>query len=58
MCDRLGGAASPYAFSEIDEKGNDLLDFIFTDGDVTYRAIKVPTSAFDISVLRTSAGTN
>jgi hypothetical protein len=53
-----GGEASPYAFSEIDEKGNKLLDFSFTDGDVTYRAIKVATSAFDLDVLRATAGTN
>ncbi len=45
------------AFSEVTEGGDDLLDFDFADGNLTYRAIKVPTSAFDIGLLRSTAGT-
>ncbi|HEY3816147.1 MAG TPA: aryl-sulfate sulfotransferase [Polyangiaceae bacterium] len=52
----LGGAAGR-AFTEVDVNGNDLLDFGFTDGNSTYRAIKVPTSVFDLSLLRSTAGT-
>jgi hypothetical protein len=44
------------AFTEVDATGNDLLDFVFTDGTRSYRAIKVPTSAFDIALLRSTAG--
>jgi hypothetical protein len=51
----LGGAPD-LAFSEVDVNGNDLLDFHFTDGNVTYRAIKVPLTAFDLNVLRSTAG--
>jgi hypothetical protein len=43
-------------FSEVDENGNDLLDFSFPNGEVSYRAVKVPTTAFDINVLRATAG--
>ena len=46
------------AFTEVDVNGNDLLDFSFPDGNTTYRAVKVPTSAFDINILRASAGTS
>ncbi len=53
-----GIGAPDLVFTEIDGKGNDLLDFSFTDGDVSYRAIKIPTSAFDIGLLRTTAGAN
>ncbi len=51
----LGNAAG-IAFSEVDVNKNDLLDFKFTDGNSTYRAIKVPLSAFDIDTLRNTAG--
>jgi hypothetical protein len=44
------------AFTELDLNGNDLLDFSFPDGTQSYRAIKVPTSAFDINLLRATAG--
>jgi hypothetical protein len=52
------GTAGPGdpAFTEVDEDGHDLLDFRFPDGDQTYRAIKVPLTAFDLSVLRNTAG--
>jgi hypothetical protein len=53
----LGGAPS-LAFTEVDVNGNDLLDFSFPDGNVTYRAIKVPLSTFDLSVMRSTAGTH
>jgi hypothetical protein len=43
-------------FTEVDLKGHDLLDFYFTNGDSSYRVIKVPLSAFDRSVLRRTAG--
>jgi hypothetical protein len=49
-------AAPPIAFTEVDEQENDLLDFYFAGADVSYRAIKVPLSAFDLSVLRNTAG--
>jgi hypothetical protein len=52
----LGGTPG-LAFTEVDVSGNDLLDFHFTDNNSTYRAIKVPLSAFDLGVLRsTTAG--
>ncbi len=44
------------AFSEVTLAGQSLLDFTFP-GDWSYRAIKVPTTAFDIAVLRATAGT-
>lgn len=49
----LVGAPGP-AFSEVDVNGNKLLDFAFLDGNTTYRAIKVPLSAFDRADLRAS----
>ena len=36
--------------------GNDLVDFGFADSEPSYRAIKVPPSAFDRNVLRRTAG--
>ncbi|MGH7437403.1 MAG: arylsulfotransferase family protein [Polyangiaceae bacterium] len=43
-------------FAEVDSKGDDLLDFAFSDGNTTYRAIKVPDRAFDLNELRSTAG--
>jgi hypothetical protein len=45
-------------FSEVDAEGRDMLDFYFSDSVVggSYRAIKVPTTTFDLSVLRDTAG--
>jgi hypothetical protein len=43
-------------FTEVDANGNDLLDFGFSDGNTTYRAIKVPPGAFDLGLLRSTAG--
>ncbi len=51
------GAKTLSVFSEVDESGNDLLDFSFPNGEVSYRAVKVPTTAFDINLLRATAGT-
>jgi Arylsulfotransferase (ASST) len=51
-----GSAVPGLAFTEVDENAHDLLDFYFTDKRWTYRAIKVPTSAFDIDVLRSAIG--
>jgi arylsulfotransferase ASST len=48
--------SSHLVFTEVDVQGNDLKDFYFTDGDVSYRVIKVPLSAFDLGVLRSTAG--
>ncbi|MGO9835304.1 MAG: arylsulfotransferase family protein [Polyangiaceae bacterium] len=53
----LGGAPN-LAFTEVDVNGNDRLDFSFPDGNTTYRAIKVPLSTFDLSVMRNTAGTH
>jgi Arylsulfotransferase (ASST) len=43
-------------FSEVDVGGHDLLDFYFSDAGYSYRAIKVPESTFDLTVLRSTAG--
>jgi hypothetical protein len=43
-------------FTEVDLEGHDLLDFYFSDHDVSYRVIKAPLTAFDLSVLRRTAG--
>jgi hypothetical protein len=50
-------AVNGLVFTELDSKGTDILDFYFPDGHVSYRAIKIPTSAFDLGVLRRTAGT-
>jgi hypothetical protein len=42
-------------FTEVDEKGHDLLDFAIREV-LTYRAIKVPLAQFDLEVLRKTAG--
>ena len=51
----LRSAPGP-SFSEVDDGGNDLLDFAFLSADVTYRAIKIPATAFDLGLLRRRAG--
>ena len=43
-------------FTEVDAAGDDLLDFAFADSNTTYRAIKVPLGAYDLGVLRSTAG--
>ncbi len=49
------GTNAGFVFSEVDADGNDLVDFYFTDGSYSYRAVKVPRSAFDIGVMRRTA---
>ena len=46
------GTMPGYVFTEVDAVGHDLVDFFFTDGSVSYRAIKVPLSQLDIGLLR------
>jgi hypothetical protein len=48
--------ATNWVMTEVDDKGNDLLDFQFPNGDMSYRAIKVPLSTFDINILRNTTG--
>jgi hypothetical protein len=43
-------------FTEVDVSGHDLLDFYFTSGESSSRAIKVPLTALDLSVMRATAG--
>jgi hypothetical protein len=43
-------------FTEVDADGNALLDMTFADENSSYRAIKVPTSTFDLDALRRMAG--
>jgi arylsulfotransferase ASST len=43
-------------FSEVDSKGNDMLDLNFKGDNISYRAIKVPLTAFDLDTLRATAG--
>lgn len=42
------------AFTEVDSSGNDLLDFNFTDGDESYRALKVPLTQLDLGLMHSS----
>ena len=51
-------ANSSLGFTEVDVNGNDLLDLEFPAYNTTYRAIKIPTTAFDINLLRATAGTD
>jgi hypothetical protein len=50
------GPTPDLVFTEVDLQGDDLLDFYFTDDNSSYRAIKVPLTAFDVGVLRRTAG--
>ncbi len=50
------GLIQSVAMTELDPAGNDVLDLSFSDGNTSYRAIKVPLSAFDLNVLRSTAG--
>lgn len=50
------GPVPGLVFTEVDGRGRDLLDFHFTDDNASYRSIKVPLTAFDIGVLRETAG--
>lgn len=44
------------AITEVDATGTKLFEVAFDKGDRPYRAVKVPTSAFDLDVLRRTAG--
>jgi hypothetical protein len=44
------------AFTEVDVDGEPLLELHFTGHEWSYRAVKVPLSAFDVGVLRRTAG--
>jgi hypothetical protein len=50
------GISENTTFTEVNIEGDDLLDFTFGGGNPSYRAIKLPLSAFDLSVLRRTAG--
>jgi hypothetical protein len=50
------GPTPDLVFTEVDVQGDDLLDFYFTDDNSSYRAIKLPLTAFDLGVLRRTAG--
>ncbi len=52
------GGATDRSFTEVGANGTDILDFGFPDGTASYRAIKVTTSAFEIDLLRATAGSN
>ena len=53
----IGGTNHPI-FTEVDVEGHDLLDFDldYLGGNASYRAIKVPLTAFDLEALRSTAG--
>jgi Arylsulfotransferase (ASST) len=44
------------ALTEVDVAGHDLIDMLFLSGTDSYRAVKVPISAFDLEVLRRATG--
>ncbi len=48
------GNTSQLAFTEVDADGNDLLELHFTDGDESYRALKVPLTQLDLTLMRNS----
>jgi hypothetical protein len=50
------GASTMPVFTEVSANGSDLLDFDYTDGESSYRAVKVPLNTFDLGVLRSTAG--
>ena len=50
------GLVPGQGFTEVDVAGHDLADLTFADGNTTYRAIKVPLRAFDLGILRSTAG--
>jgi Arylsulfotransferase (ASST) len=50
------GVSAGTTFTEVDVEGKDLVDFAFGGNNPSYRAIKVPLSAFDLPALRSTAG--
>jgi hypothetical protein len=52
-----GASSAPQpTFTEVDVAGNDEVDFYFAEGLAAYRVVKVPTNAFDLGLLRRTAG--
>jgi hypothetical protein len=51
------GGTPQLVFTEVDASGNDLLDLDFTDGDESYRALKVPLTQLDLGLMRSSVST-
>jgi hypothetical protein len=51
-----GQGAPNLVFTEVDVHGAKLLDFEFTDGNSSYRAIKVPMGALDLNAMRNAVG--
>ena len=52
-----GQDGTKLVFTEVDLDGNDLVDFYYNDDDYSYRAIKLPLEALDLSAMRATAGT-
>jgi hypothetical protein len=50
------GGEPNLVFTEVDEAGNDLLDFYIGDNGSSYRTVKVPLTAFSLNLLRQTAG--
>lgn len=48
------GNVPKLAFTEVDANGNDLLELHFTDGDESYRALKVSLTQLDLTLMRNS----
>jgi hypothetical protein len=51
----FGGELAGLVLTEVDVQGDDLLDLSFTKS-ASYRAIKVPLSALDLGLMRSTAG--
>lgn len=49
--------ANGHAVTELNASGASVLDISMTPGNGSYRAVKVPPTAFDLDVLRAAAGT-
>jgi hypothetical protein len=52
----IGWGISEPVLTEVDAKGQKLIEVAFAAGDVSYRAIKVPLAELDLNALRASAG--
>jgi hypothetical protein len=52
----LSSSDTSLAMTEVDAAGNVLLDIAFNTPLTSYRAIKVPLTAFDLETLRQTAG--
>jgi hypothetical protein len=47
---------SPSGFSEVDGAGSLLMNLTFPNGELNYRAVKVPQASLDVNLLRRTAG--